>query len=84
MGRRTLEGDDTPLIEEASRWMAAALQGHNPQLSSEQCEQRAFIATRAVQGLCLAAAIDRPQWLRQPSFRDHVLRLVMPYLEGAD
>lgn len=82
VGRRKLEGRDAPLIEEAGQWLAGALSQFMPDLSEEECERRAFIASRAAQGLCLAAAIDRPDWLRQASFRAHVLRLVMLYLEA--
>jgi len=82
VGKRKYEGGDNPLIEEAGQWLATTLDAKRPDLSRAECEQRAFIATRAAQGLCLAAATDRPDWLRQAEFRTEVLRLMMPYLES--
>ncbi len=82
VGQRKYGDRGNSLIEEASLWLAGALYQQQSGLSVEECEQRAFIATRTALGLCLAAATDRPDWLRQPGFRQEILNLVMPYLEG--
>ena len=82
VGRRKYEGRDNSLLEEASQWLAGALRQRRPDLSTDDCDQRAFIATRAAHALCLTASTDRPEWLRQPAFRSEILKLVMPYLKG--
>jgi len=82
VGRRKYERGDS-LIEEAGKWLAGTLASQRPDLSCEQCEQRAFIATRTAQALCLSAATERPDWLRDPAFRRHILDLLLPYLESA-
>ncbi len=80
VGRRKYSGRDETLIEEASQWLAVLLSCQRPDLPESECELRAFMATRAVLGLCLAAARERPDWLRQPGFREHVMNMVLPYL----
>lgn len=82
VGKRHYEGRDTTLIEEAGQWLATTLRKQFPELVEADCERRAFVATRAAQGLCLAAATDRPGWLREAAFRQEVLTLVMLYLEA--
>ena len=82
VGRRKYYGRNETLIEEAGRWLATVLANRYPDFAPVECEQRAFIATRAAAGLCLAAARERPEWIRQSGFRKHLMDLVLPFLEA--
>lgn len=82
VGKRTWEGRDSSLIEEAAQWLTSTLLQHRPTLTVRECEWRAFMATRSIESLCLAAATDRPHWIRDPAFRQELLKLVMPYLNS--
>jgi AcrR family transcriptional regulator len=82
VGKRKYEGRDDSLIEEAGQWLAQALQQRRPELTDNDCQWKAFFVARTIESLCLKAATDRPEWLRDEAFSEEILKLVMPYLEA--
>ncbi len=83
VGLRKYGDRDETLIEEAGQWLASLMSSQYPDICPTECEHRAFVATRAAVGVCMAAARDRPEWVRQPDFRQHLLELVFSYLTPA-
>ena len=75
VGKRSFLDTDQTWIEVASSWLEQVLKVHRPELSQAECEFKAFMVTRAVQGLCLAAATDNPIYLEQENFRQALFDL---------
>jgi AcrR family transcriptional regulator len=82
VGKRKYEGRDDSLIEEAGQWLADTLHQRRPELTEKDCQWRAFFVARTIESLCLKAATDRPEWLRDEAFPKEIRKLVMPYLQA--
>jgi AcrR family transcriptional regulator len=80
VGKRPFLDSNLSWIEAASQWLASVIQHYYPQRSLQDCDFQAFMISRAVQGLCLSAATDHPEYLRLPRFKDEMLVHAKQYL----
>jgi len=68
-------------IEMSDKWLATFVREHRPGLTCEEASFRAYIVTRAVQGVCLSAATDQPELLGQKRFRQRLFSLAEGQLQ---
>ncbi|NRB38700.1 MAG: TetR/AcrR family transcriptional regulator [Pseudomonadales bacterium] len=80
VGKRSFLGSDQTWIEVASSWLADVYHQHQPQMSHTECEFKAFMVTRSIQGLCLSAATDAPEYLDEAAFRQSMFDLAFNLL----
>ena len=80
VGNRPFLDTDQTWIEVASLWLSSVIGKNYPALNQKDCEFKAFMITRAIQGLCLSAATDAPEYLNEPQFRQAMFDLAFAQL----
>ena len=83
VGNRPFLDTDQTWIEVASSWISSMIGKNQPELTQKDCEFKAFMITRAIQGLCLSAATDAPEYLYEPKFRQAMFDLAFAQLTEA-
>lgn len=68
-------------IDMSDKWLATFVREHRPSLTGEEASFRAYVVTRAVQGVCLSAATDRPELLGEARFRQRLFSLAEGQLQ---
>ena len=71
-------------MQAASKWISDVIGRHHHELNAEQCQFKAFILTRAIEGVMLSAVTDNPDILEQDKFREELLKLALLYLFSRD
>jgi len=59
----------------SEKWLADIMLEHRPDLTGEEANFRAFIATKAIQGACLSTVTCRPELLGERRFRDSLFTM---------
>ncbi|MRI31868.1 hypothetical protein EOPP23_02510 [Endozoicomonas sp. OPT23] len=71
-------------MQATGQWISDVIGRHHSELSPEQCRFKAFILTRAIEGVMLSAVTDDPDILEQEKFREELLKLALLYLFSRD
>ena len=69
-------------MQAASGWISIMIRESNPDLKPDECDFKAFIITRAIEGVLLSAVTDNPEVLGQKRFRNELIKLARLYLLG--
>jgi len=72
--RGVLDTNDT-WLGLSEKWLADIMQEQRPDLTGEEANFRAFMATRAIQGACLSTVTCRPELLGEKRFRDSLFTM---------
>lgn len=81
VGKRPCLDTDQSWMDAANSWIASVIQAHLPTLSLEEAELKAFVLTRAIQGVCFSAATDQPERLQSQVFRNEIFDMARLYLQ---
>ncbi len=77
VGSRCVLDTDLTWVVAASEWLADVIAKYHPEFSAAQCKFKAFLATRSIQGCCLSASTDNPEYLEHKSFKPSLYDLAL-------
>ncbi|WP_051786334.1 TetR/AcrR family transcriptional regulator [Endozoicomonas numazuensis] len=80
VGSRPFIDGNQSWMQAASGWISIMIKESHPEWSQGDCDFKAFIITRAIEGIMLSAVTDNPDILDQDFFRDELISLARLYL----
>ncbi len=84
VGSRPFIDGSQSWMQAASGWISIMISESHPDWATDECDFKAFIITRAIEGIMLAAVTDNPDILDQDYFREELISLAKLYLLKAN